>query len=85
MSPKSYDAMLDSEWKSDMDEEMTALHANKTLELTSLPPRKQTVSCQWIYIIKFLPNRQIVRFKAWLVVKNYTQTYGVDYLRLSLQ
>ena len=34
------DAMLDPRWKSVMDEGMTALHANKTWELTSLPSKK---------------------------------------------
>ena len=28
---------------------------------------------------KFLPNGQIECLKAWLVIKGYTQTYGVNY------
>jgi len=65
--------------ESAMDEEMDALRANETWELTSLPSRKQTVSWWWIYIVKFLSDGQIERLKARLVAKSYTQTYGVDY------
>ena len=45
--PKSYrDAILDPRWRSAMDEEMTALHANETWELIFLSLEKQTVGCQ---------------------------------------
>jgi len=71
--------MLDPEWKSVMDEKMIALCANETWELTSLLSRKQTISCRWIYTVKFLPDGQIEHLKAWLVTKGYTKTYSVDY------
>ena len=53
---KSYhDAMLYHEWKSSMDKEMTALHANETWELTSLPPKKYIVGCRWYTLSNFFP------------------------------
>jgi len=73
LSFKSYrDAILDPEWKSNMDKKMIALHANETCELTSLPSEKQIIGCRWIYTIKFLSNGQIEHLKAQLVPKSYT-------------
>ena len=66
----------DSGWKSVMDEEMIALRANKTWEFTSLPPRKQTVGCRWIYTIKFLHRLSNWRH-GWL--PRATHTYSIDY------
>ena len=37
--------MLDPEWKSDVDEKITALYANEIWELTFLPSEKY-VSCR---------------------------------------
>ncbi|RVW36184.1 Retrovirus-related Pol polyprotein from transposon RE2 [Vitis vinifera] len=44
-------------------------------------PSKSVVRCQWIFAIKFKPDGLIERYKAWLVAKGFTQTYGVDYTK----
>ncbi|WJZ86050.1 hypothetical protein VitviT2T_005550 [Vitis vinifera] len=43
------------------------------------PPEKKPVWCRWIYIVKYKADGSIERFKARLVAKWYTQTYGIDY------
>lgn len=79
--PSSYKQALDSSgWKHAMDEEMCALHKNRTCELTSLPIVKQTVGCRWVYTVNYLPDGSVERLKELLVAKGYTQTYNVDYL-----
>ena len=62
-----------------MDTEMEALQKNKTWELVSLPIGKKPVGCKWVYIIKYRVDGSIERYKARLVAKDFTQTYGIDY------
>ncbi|RDX71458.1 hypothetical protein CR513_49191, partial [Mucuna pruriens] len=55
-----------------MDTEMEALEKNKTWELVSLPKGKKLV-------VKCKADGSIERYKARLVTKGFTQTYGIDY------
>ena len=58
-----------------MVDEIAALHDNGTWELVSLLHRQSLVGCRWVY----LPDGTIQRYKARLVTKGYTHTYGIDY------
>ena len=62
-----------------MNEKMKSLQKNETWELMEYPPRKKPVGCRWIYIVKYKADGSIERFKAILLAKGYTQTYGIDY------
>ena len=61
-----------------MSEEMKALHKTGTWELTTLPKGKRTVGCKWVFTVKHWADGSIERYKARLVAKEFTQTYGVD-------
>ena len=62
-----------------MNEEMKSLQKNEIWELVDRPLGKQPVGCQWVYTVKHKEDGTIERFKARLVAKEYTQTYGIDY------
>ena len=63
-----------------MFEEMKALKKNRTGEICSLPKGVVPVGCKWVFIVKHKSDGTMERFKAQLVAKGYTQTYGIDYL-----
>ncbi|KAL6336589.1 hypothetical protein AAG906_025144 [Vitis piasezkii] len=53
------------------------LKANGTWSLTTLPPRKQTVGCKWVYKLNFQVDGTLERHKARLVAKGYTQQEAI--------
>ena len=72
-------AKQDPKWHEAMIEELEALRKNKTWVLTTLPAGKKAVSCKWIYTVKQNPEGKVERYKARLVARGYSQTYGIDY------
>ena len=54
-----------------MVEEMVVLHFTSTWDLVALPADKSPIGCR--------SNGRVDRLKARLVVKVYTQIYGLDY------
>ncbi|RVW78782.1 Retrovirus-related Pol polyprotein from transposon RE2 [Vitis vinifera] len=74
-------ALFDENWKQAMNAEMKALEKNKTWELVDLLVGKRPFRCKWVYTIKYKADGSLERYKAGLVAKGYTQTYGVDYLK----
>lgn len=59
---------------------MKALRDCGTWDLQTLPQDKEVVRCRWVFTIKYHLDGTIEQLKARLVVKGYTQTYGVDYI-----
>ena len=78
--PKDWKAAKqDPKWHEAMIEELEALRKNKTWVLTTLPAGKKAVSCKWIFTVKQNPEGKVERYKARLVARGYSQTYGIDY------
>jgi len=73
------EALTDPYWANAIKEELEALRKNKTWALVELPKGKKNVGCKWIFSIKYKADGSIDRYKARLVTKGYTQTYGIDY------
>jgi len=63
-----------------MLEEMRALHKNQTWELVPQPKRIRPIGYRWIFNLKYKTDDTLERYKARLVGKGYTQSYGIDYL-----
>lgn len=62
-----------------MTEELQALTENKTWSVVKIPEGKKAVGSRWVYKVKFNSDGTIERYKARLVARGFTQTYGVDY------
>ncbi|KAL5851107.1 hypothetical protein ACOSQ3_006225 [Xanthoceras sorbifolium] len=74
-----HEALKIPEWKTAILEEIRALEKNQTWDLTRLPSGKRAVGCKWIFSVKYKSDGSVDRFKARLVVKGFTQAYGIDY------
>ena len=78
--PKNVQEALNvPKWKEAVFEEMRALEKNNTWNVTTLPVGKRTVGCKWVFTVKYNSGGSVERYKARLVVKGFTQTYGMDY------
>ncbi|RVW22853.1 Retrovirus-related Pol polyprotein from transposon TNT 1-94 [Vitis vinifera] len=73
------EALKISEWKKAIQDEIDALENNGTWTITDLPVGKRPVGCKWIFTIKYKADGSVERFKARLVARGFTQSYGIDY------
>ncbi|KAH9659545.1 hypothetical protein KPL70_023885 [Citrus sinensis] len=81
--PSTFHEALESSdialWMIAMQEEIKALHKNKTWELIPLPRGRKAIGNKWVYKIKRDGNDQVERYRARLVVKGYAQKEGIDF------
>jgi len=59
---------------------MNSLVSQETWESVSTLTDAVAFGCRWVYTLKYRLDGSMDRYKARLVAKDYTQTYGVDYL-----
>jgi hypothetical protein len=62
-----------------MTEEIQAIEDNHTWVLTDLPPGRRDIGLKWVFKVKRDEKVSVVKHKARLVVKGYSQQQGVDY------
>lgn len=73
------EADMKDEWKVAMKDEIAAIEKNKTWRLVRLPEGKNVIGVKWVYKTKVGPEGEILKHKARLVVRGYTQEQGVDF------
>ncbi|GJR03786.1 retrotransposon protein, putative, ty1-copia subclass [Tanacetum coccineum] len=77
-----YAALSDPEsekWLEAMNAKMQSMKDNQVWNLVDLPPNCKTVGSKWLFKKKTDMDGNIHTYKARLIAKGFTQTYGVDY------
>jgi len=82
--PASYEEAINypiygKEWELAIKDEYESLMKNGAWELVELPPGRNVVTCKWVFKAKHDSNGNIVRFKARLVARGFSQAFGIDY------
>ena len=63
-----------------MNTEMESLYSNQVWYLVEAPNGVKPIGCKWVYKRKRGIDGKVETFKARLVVKDYTQKEGFDYV-----
>ena len=66
-------------WQQAMNEEISVLESKGTWTLVPRPPDTSTVTCRWVFSVKHKADGTVERYKARLVARGFSQTYGIDY------
>jgi hypothetical protein len=56
-----------------MVEEIRAIEENGTWSLTDLPPDRKAIGLKWVFKVKRDEQGSVMKYKARLVVKGYSQ------------
>ncbi|KAG8474289.1 hypothetical protein CXB51_033531 [Gossypium anomalum] len=81
VEPTSFEeAEADEGWKQAMVDEIKMIQKNQTWELTERPANRKTIGVKWVYRAKQNADGSLNKMKARLVVKGFSQQYGLDYI-----
>lgn len=73
------EAEKDDKWIEAMREELRMIEKNGTWELVDRPENRKIIGVKWVYRTKLNADGSVNKHKARLVVKGYSQVYGVDF------
>ncbi|GKF32833.1 retrotransposon protein, putative, ty1-copia subclass, partial [Tanacetum coccineum] len=68
-----------AKWKKAMKSEIQSMYDNQVWNLIDTTHGLKTVGCKWIFKKKTNMDGKVHIYKSRLVVKDYTQTHGIDY------
>ncbi|EOY13666.1 Uncharacterized protein TCM_032303 [Theobroma cacao] len=82
IEPSSFaEVAVDEKWKQVMEVEMSMIRKNQTWILVKKPDKQKVIGVKWVYRTKLNSDGFVNKYKARLVVKGFSQVYGVDYLK----
>ncbi|KAK5844262.1 hypothetical protein PVK06_000398 [Gossypium arboreum] len=70
----------DEGWKQAMANEIAMIEKNQTWELVPRLVKRKVIEVKWVYRAKQNADGSLNKLKARLVVKGFSQKYGLDYL-----
>ena len=73
------EALDDPNWKAAMKAEFVSLVENKVLELVPKPANRKIIGGKWHFVVKYIADGKILKYKARYVAKGFTQVFGADY------
>ena len=73
------DAVKEEKWRQAMDSEIESIEKNNTWTLTELPKDAKRIGVKWVFKTKKDEVGKIIKCKARLVEKGYSQKHGIDY------
>ena len=73
------EAEKDDKWIEAMKEELRMIEKNDTWELVDRPQHRKVIGVKWVYRTKLNADGSVNKYKARLVVKGYSQVFGVDF------
>ena len=80
LEPANYtQAVVSDHWRVAMKEELRMIEKNNTWELVERPSNKNVIGVKWVYRTKLNSDGSVNKHKARLVVKGYSQQYGIDF------
>ncbi|XP_068338928.1 uncharacterized protein [Pyrus communis] len=80
MDPEKYeDAKQDESWLKAMEDELFMIEKNGTWKLVDRPTEKPVIGVKWVYKTKLNLDGSVLKNKARLIAKGYTQKPGLDY------
>ncbi|KAF1318037.1 Integrase catalytic core protein, partial [Globisporangium splendens] len=68
-----------AKWKEAMESELKSLVANGTWDLVPRPKSQKPIGSRWVFALKKNERGEVVRYKARVVAKGYSQCHGIDY------
>jgi hypothetical protein len=66
-------------WEITMEEKYNFLVVNSIWSLMPFPKGRKPISCKWVFKIKHGVDGEIKCYKARIMAKGFTQTFGVNY------
>lgn len=82
-APCSYEEATNSaekqHWMRSMSEEFQALKDKKVWSLVPLPNNRKAIGTRWVYDVKYGADEKVMRRRARIVAKGFSQKAGVDY------
>ena len=71
------EACKDENWVKSMNEELDQIQKNKTWELVPRPKDKNAIGTKWVFNNKVNEDGEVIKNKARLVCKGYSQVEGI--------